>query len=319
MSIDVSQMQELRNIDLEARVEIARKVGRILARENGAGESDDALELAQLLVEDAAISVREALSKELRACSFLPRELVSKLAQDIDQVSMPFLMASQAIDDSFLEDIVRSCGSGQQEAIAQRSHLSEVVSFAISDVGSYDAVSTLVENDTATLSGRSHHRVVERFPEERSLMEKLAQRADLPAEVVERIIFKVSKRYGEYLSEKFGLATDYASYLVSMANRQVFSRTLEMAPLSEIQNYLQQLSTIGSLTSDVLLNYLQNGNVRLFTMAVAVRLDRPYEAVEAKLSQGDKKIVARLLEAAGFSKSVIGVLLIAYERLIRGH
>ena len=319
MSIDVAHMQELRNIDLEARVEIARKVGRILTRESEGGEHDDALQLAQLLVEDAAVSVREALAKELRSCSFLPGDLVAHLVQDIDRVSMPFLMASQAIDDAFLEDIVRSCGSAQQEAIAQRNQLSEAVSYAISDVGSLGAVSTLVVNDGATMSSRSHNRVMERFPEERSLMEKMSERADLPADLVERIIFKVSKRYGEYLSEKFGLATDYASYLVSMANRQVFSRTLEMAPLSEIKNYLQQLHSVDSLSSDVLLNYLQNGNVRLFTMALAVRLDRSYEAVEAKLALGDKKIVARLLEAAGFSKSVIGVLLIAFERLIRGH
>ncbi|WP_020399288.1 DUF2336 domain-containing protein [Kordiimonas gwangyangensis] len=319
MSIDVAHMQELRNIDLEARVEIARKVGRILTRESEGGEHEDALQLAQLLVEDAAVSVREALAKELRSCSFLPSDLVAHLVQDIDQVSMPFLMASQAIDDAFLEDIVRSCGSAQQEAIAQRSQLSEAVSYAISDVGSLGAVNTLVANEGATMSSRSHNRVMERFPEERSLMEKMSERADLPAELVERIIFKVSKRYGEYLSEKFGLATDYASYLVSMANRQVFSRTLEMAPQSEIKNYLQQLHSVDSLSSDVLLNYLQNGNVRLFTMALAVRLDRSYEAVEAKLALGDKKIVARLLEAAGFSKSVIGVLLIAFERLIRGH
>ena len=92
-----------------------------------------------------------------------------------------------------------------------------------------------------------------------------------------------------------------------------------MAPLSEIENYLQQLNQVNSLTSDVLLSYLQNSNVKLFTMAIAVLLDRPYEAVEARLNKGDKKVMARLLEAAGFSKSVIGVLLIAYDRLIRGH
>ncbi|MFC4348455.1 DUF2336 domain-containing protein [Kordiimonas lipolytica] len=319
MSVNIKHVEELRHIDLAARVEIARKVGKILAKQNGSADKADALELAQILMEDVAVSVREALSRELQVCSFLPKDLVSKLAQDIDQVSMPFLMASQAMDDALLEDIVRSCSEGAQEAIAQRIGLPEAVSYAISDVGCKSAVESLVGNDTIELSERSCNRVVDRFPEERSLMEKLAQRADLPASVVERIIFKISKRYGEYLSEKFGLATDYASYLASMANRQVFSRTLEMAPLSEIENYLQQLNQVNSLTSDVLLSYLQNSNVKLFTMAIAVLLDRPYEAVEARLNKGDKKVMARLLEAAGFSKSVIGVLLIAYDRLIRGH
>ncbi len=319
MSVNIKDVEELRHVDLAAREEIARKVGKILAKQNGSGDKADATELAQILMEDAAVSVREALSRELQVCSFLPKELVAKLAQDIDQVSMPFLMASQAMDDTLLEDIVRSCSDGAQEAIAQRVGLSEAVSYAISDVGCQSAVESLVGNDTVELSERSCNRVVDRFPEERSLMEKLAQRADLPAAVVERIIFKISKRYGEYLSDKFGLATDYASYLVSMANRQVFSRTLEMAPLSEIENYLKQLDQVGSLTSDVLLSYLQNANVKLFTMAIAVLLDRPYDAVEARLCKGDKKVIARLLEAAGFSKSVIGVLLIAYDRLIRGH
>jgi uncharacterized protein (DUF2336 family) len=319
MSISIKDANELRHAGLAARVEIAQKVGHILAKQNGnVARNEDALELAQLLAQDVAVSVREALSRELRNCSFLPKKLVTRLAEDIDQVSMPFLMVSRAMDDTLLEDLVRRSGEGVQEAIALREGLSEAVSYAISDVGSISAVRSLVGNDTVELSERSCNRVVDRFPEERSLMEKLAERADLPAAVVERIIFKISKRYGEHLSQKFGLATDYASYLVAMANRQVFSRTLEMAPLSEVRNYLVQLNEIKGLTSDVLLSYLQNANIKLFTMAVAVLLDRPYDAVEARLAPGDRKIVARLLEAAGFSRSVIGVLLIAYDRLLRG-
>jgi len=315
MGIELNDAEELRNIDLEARVEIAQKVGRILTRHAGEEDGKDAIELARLLVEDVSVSVRMALSRELKSCSFLPKDIVAHLAKDIDQISTPFLIASEAVDDAFLEEIVRDCSTGAQEAIAKRQGLSETVSFAISDVGSQEAVTALVGNDSATLSERSCNRVVDRFPEERSLMEMLAARADLPAAIVERIIFKVSKRYGEYLSEKFGLATDYASYLVSMANRQVFSRTLEMAPLSEIENYLTQLQGMQGLTSDVLLNYLQNGNVRLFTMSLSVLLGRQYDVMEMALAKGDKKLVARLLGAASFSKSVIGVLLIAYERL----
>ena len=318
MTIDIKDAQELRHVDLAAREEIARKVGRILAKQSEAASNKDALALAKLLVEDVAISVREALARELHHCSFLPQDVVSKVATDIDQVSMPFLVASQAMDDAFLEEIVRCCGESAQEAVARRVGLSEAVAFAISDVGSKSAVVSLVANDTVELSERSCNRVVDRFPEERSLMEKLAARADLPASVVERVIFKISRRYGEYLSEKFGLSSDYASYLASLANRQVFSRTLELSPHGEIENYLQQLHDIGELTSDVLLSYLQNNNITLFTMSVAVMLGRPYDAVEQHLSKGDKKVVARLLEAAELSKSVIGVLLIAYERLING-
>lgn len=315
----MTEVEELKNIDQIAREQIASKVGRILAKQTNGSDKEAALELARVLVEDVAVSVREALSKELRSCNFLPKEILLKLANDIEQVSTPFLVASQAMDDEFLEDIIHNCGDKAQEAVAARNGLSEAVGFAISDVGCMGAVETLVENETADVSKRCCDRVIERFPKARSLLEKLASRADLPVEIVEQLIFKVSKRYGEYMTEKFDLTTDYASYLVSLANRQVFSRTMELAPQDEVSNYLTQLKDVGGLSSDVLLNYLQNGNYRLFTAALAVLLNKPFEAVEAKVATGDKKVLARLLEAAGFARSVVGVLLIAYERLIRGH
>lgn len=313
----MTEVDALKNVGLEAREEVAARVGRILAQDTTGSDREAALELARLLVEDVAVSVREALSRELQRCSFLPKEVLTTLASDIEQVSVPFLIASQAIDDDMLEDIVNNGGDSAQEAVAGRQGLSEAVAFAISDAGCYSSVETLVENETADVSRRSGDRILDRFPQERSLMEKLASRSDLPIELVERIIFKVSRRYGEYMTEKFDLSTDYASYLVSLANRQVFSRLLEMAPHTEVANYLVQLHSVKGLTSDVLLNYLQNGNFRLFTSALSVLLEKPYEAVEERVSKGDKNILARLLEAAGFSRSVIGVLLIAYERLIR--
>jgi len=315
----VTDTDDLKHVALVAREEIARKVGRILSNENNGSEKEAALELAHALVEDVAVSVREALSQELRSCNFLPREMLLALANDIEQVSMPFLVASEATDDAFLEEIVLNCGNGAQQAVAGRKGLSEAVGFAISDVGCLKSVETLVENETAEVSERSCNRVVDRFPQERSLMEKLAERADLPIEIVERLIFKVSKQYGARMSEAFDLSTDYASYLVSLANRQVFSRALELAPLAEVENYLSQLHEIQGLSSDVLLTYLQNGNYRLFTAALSVLLEKPFEAIEASLAQKDKKILARLLEAAGFSRSVVGVLLIAFERLLRAY
>lgn len=311
----MSDVADLDGIEMEARAEIARKVGRILSSTADPTDHKAAMELARALAEDVAVTVREALSRELRACVFLPRDIVSLISKDIEQVSMPFLVASQAIDDTFLEEIVRSCGDSHQEAIAMRKGLSEAVSFAISDTGCLDAVTKLSDNDTADLSTRSYRRVVARFPEEVGLMEKLASRADMPVEIIETLIFKVSQAYGQRLIEKFGVSKDYSSYLVSLANRQVFSRTLEMAPYSEIRNYLTQLHEKHGLGSDILLTHLQNNNLRLFCMSLSVLLSQPYEQIEQLVAQRDKRLLARLLDTTGFSKSVIGVLLISYERL----
>ena len=311
----MNDVEELKNIEKESREEIARKVGRIISSSSNPADQKAAIELARTLAEDVAVTVREALSRELRSCIFLPRDLVSTISKDIEEISMPFLVASQAVDDEFLEEIVRSCGASHQEAVAQRKSLSEAVSFAISDVGALVAVDTLAGNNTADMSSRSFERVLERFPEELGLMEKLAVRADLPVQVFESLVFKVSQTFGKILVEKFSVSNDYSSYLVSLANRQVFSRTLEMSPLCEIENYLRQLHSHDGLGSDVLLTYLQNNNLRLFTMSLSILVDRKYEQIEPLVASRDKKKLSKLLDATGFSKSVIGVLLISYERL----
>ncbi|WP_262695460.1 DUF2336 domain-containing protein [Kordiimonas aquimaris] len=308
-------VDNLKNIEQEARAEIAKKVGKILTLSDDQTEKKAALELAKILAEDVAISVREALSQELKHCQFLPKDILVMVAKDIEEVSMPFLIASEAVTDDFLEEIVRTCNEQQQESIAQRQGISEAVAFAIADVGSHSAITVLADNETADLSSRSYNRVVKRFPEDVSLMEKLVSRADLPADMVEKLIFKVSHQYGEMLCSRFGLSQDYATYLASLAKRQVFSKMLELAPQTEIYNYLKQLNKTRGLDSDLLLAYLQNNNLRLFTSAISVLLAKPYDTIDALISKRDKTVVARLLDAAGFSKSVIGVLLISYERL----
>ena len=71
----MSDVDTLRDIDLEGREEIARKVGRILANDSSSSDIKASLELAKILVEDVAVSVRQVLSEELRKCTFLPKEM----------------------------------------------------------------------------------------------------------------------------------------------------------------------------------------------------------------------------------------------------
>ncbi len=316
MNQDLISIEELQQVNLAGRVEIAQKVGHLIAKRHDYPDYEAALELARLLVEDLAISVREALSKELRHCSFLPRDIMCKIATDIEQVSTPFLIASKALDEKALEALIREGSDGTHSAIAQRNELPEMVAFALCSLAGVRALERLADNDTAAMSERSFNTAIDRFPEERTLMEKLAARADLPVSLVERLISKVSSSYGEYLTAKFSLASDYSSYLISMANRQVFTKALDSAPTTEIENYLRQLKAVGGITSDILLNYLQNANLRLFIAAVAVLIDASPAALHNRLVEGEEasKVLARVLESAGFSRAVIRVLLIAYER-----
>ena len=306
---------ELDHVKKDARIEIASKVGKLLVRNRREEDAEAALEMARLLVDDVSVSVREALSRELQSCTFLPKEIVETLANDIEQISVPFLVSSQAIDDVTLEKLIRCKDETVQKAIARRKGLGENVCYAICEVGVVPAVEELMKNETADITPRSFEMTVKRFPEEVGLMEALASHRDLPPEIAETIIFRVSSQYSRYLMEKFSLASDYAIYLTSLAKRKVFNQTMEISPRKEIQNFISQLEENKGLTSDMMLGYLQNKHVRLFTSALSVYLKQPYDTVLQLVKSQDERKMAHALEKCGFSNAVCGVLLIAYDRL----
>lgn len=320
MSTSLIEVEDLQNVDRLARLEIARKVGRIIRREQSDGSSsvptdrDTAIELARLLADDTSIAVREALSMELRSCSFLPSDLIQTIVSDIDQIAMPFLVSTDALDETALEDMVYNFSDAVQEAIAKRENLSEKVSYAICDTAGRDAVENLVENDSAELSERSQKRVIERFPEERPLLTILSQRSDLSINVVEKLIFKISRQYSEYLMQRFNLEENFSSYLTALANQTVFISTLNLSPISEIVNYLEQLYAVKQLSADRLLTYLQKGNLRVFVCALSIISDRKYEVVEKALSIGGKKALNKLLMDASVPPRVAGAMNVAFER-----
>jgi uncharacterized protein (DUF2336 family) len=225
-------------------------------------------------------------------------------------------VSSKALDDEFLEELVRDSNGAIQMAIAGRDSVSEMLSYTICDVGEFDAVDTLVGNGGATFSIRSCEKVIDRFPEEVGLIEKLAQRADLPINVVERIVFKVSESYSEYLVDRFKLAPDYAEYLITLAKRQVFARSANVISSKEAMNYLGQLHKKGGLTSEMLLSALQHKNLKFFVAGLAVLLNYDFDKTEKILEQGESEALAKMLNIIGFAKSICGVLMIAYDRLI---
>ncbi len=316
MSNEIVGGAAVKNVDIAARMEIARKVGTILSGEFPASDREAAIQLAAVLVEDAAVSVRERLASELASCSFLPENIINQITCDLDSVAVPFLVSSKALDDEFLEELVRDSNTAIQTAVARRENISEILAYSVCDVGELDAVDTLVGNEGAKFSIRSCEKVIDRFPDEVGLIEKMAQRADLPINVVERIVFKVSETFSEYLVDRFKLAPDYSEYLITLAKRQVFARAASVISSNEAMNYLRQLHKKNGLTSDLLLSALQHKNLKFFVAGLAVLLNSEFEKTEKMLEQGESEALAKMLNVTGFAKSICGVLMIAYDRLI---
>ena len=90
-------------------------------------ERHAAHDLFRLALYDAEPLVRRVLAESIKHARDLPRDVVRTLAQDIPEVSAPFLAASPLLGEDELLSIAKAGASVQRAAIACRPSLSERV------------------------------------------------------------------------------------------------------------------------------------------------------------------------------------------------
>ena len=156
------------------------------------GERSLADEIVRVMVRDVAPMVRAALSTSLRFSNDLPMEVARQLANDVAEVAIPMLSASELLGDNDLIEIVRAQGMAHREAIAARRSVSKGVSEVLVDCGDVAVISRLVANPGASFTEPLLERVVDRYGRHEEVATPLADRADLSIVIAERLMTVVS-------------------------------------------------------------------------------------------------------------------------------
>jgi len=227
-------------------------------------------DIFRVLVKDAEVLVREALSAQLKATPDLPHDIALALARDVDSVALPMLRFSEVLTDEDLIQIMRSCGPAKQAAIAQRSNISATVSDAVVDTGNPAAVARLVRNETAALSEAAFDRVITEYQDAPGVADSLARRRDLPPAISERLVSALSERLQGYLVSKHEISPDVASNLVLQARERATMTLVDYGSSeAELDMLVDQLHRKERLTASLLLRALCVGDLNFFERAMA--------------------------------------------------
>lgn len=295
------------------RCHLAHTVGRFLNLEDERDHRRQAIEdLARLLAGDVCEAVRQALSEELRVCPFLPEDIAEKIARDVDAVAVPFVESSPVLSEEFLADLVEDCSEHVRGAVAARPGLGEAVAIRIVERGAEYSVGRLLVNDRAEVSSEIGFRVCERFGENDGLLISLSRRPDLRLVVIDRLVEKLSQDVSDKLVADYGLAEDYAGYLRAQTHRRALQHTFGGASDSEIEAYLKRLHRLGDLGPDMLLHFVETGELRFFRIALAVRAGIPEPNVARLLDEGGALGFDRLLEKGGIGEVVTKLIRTSY-------
>jgi uncharacterized protein (DUF2336 family) len=255
----------------KARAETAAKIAeQFESRAFGETERAIAEDIFRVLVKDAEVRVREALSTQLKSCSEISPDIALALAKDVDSVSLPMLKFSEVLSDQDLLDIIGDDNAAKQTAIAQRRGVSEEVADALIDSGNESAVARLVANETARISETAFGRVMDDYAESDAVSDSLSRRPSLPTRVSERLVSAIAERLQAYLSDKHDLPADSVCNMLLQAREQATVSLLGGGSSdAELEQLIEQLYRGRRLTPWLILRALCMGDIIFFEVAVA--------------------------------------------------
>ena len=272
---DVSRL--LQDPSASTRSEMAAKVaGEFTVGRMTAAERKLAEEIFRLMLKDAEVRVRQALSEKLKESPEVPEDVAVGLASDVIEVAGPMLESSTVLTDADLLEITRSRPADHQVAIAKRATVSEAVSEALAESRNEDVVATLMGNDGAAIAERTLQKVIDDFGDNENVNAPMVRRAELPVAISERLVTLVSAVLKDHLVTHHEMSPDTATDVILQSReRATLSLLDEDSEASDPRKLVDQLHANGRLTPTIILRSLCLGDLDFFEVALAKLADIP--------------------------------------------
>ncbi len=255
------------NPSADVRAETAKKV----ADQFGEGAlSDDERQLAEdicrVMLDDAEVRVREALSATLKHSKDLPHDMARKMALDVDTVALPVLKFSEVLTDEDLMEIISSDAGGKQVAIAGRETVNPEVADALVERGDEEVVAELLANEGAEIAEKTYGTVLEKFADSDRVKTPMAHRTQLPVAIAERLVKIVSDRLQEHICTHHELSPDVAGDLIMRSRERA---TMSLSAEDSAQELVESLAKNGRLTPSIVARAVCMGDMPFFEWSMA--------------------------------------------------
>lgn len=308
---DVSNL--LSNPSSETRIDTAAKVAREFSDQLSEQERILVEEIFRLLLRDAEVRVREALSENLKDNPSLPNDVALSLAHDVESVSLPVLEFSDVLSEEDLLELVKTQGSGKQNAIAKRADVSQSLSEALVANGDEDVVATLVSNEGANISEGTFNKVVDQFGKNERVQDGMVNRSRLPLAISERLVSVVSEKYRERLVTRHELSPHMAMDLVLQSREKATLGLSEGSSDADLDRLVQSMNRNGRLTLSIIMRSLCIGDVAFFEAALVELATLPADNARILVRDGGMKGVEGVYRTTGLPESVFPLIKVALD------
>lgn len=284
----------------EARRQLAEQLSGLLADATAPDTEKKAVipSLIKLAVDPVA-DIRRLLATRLAPVGGLDADLVFAIIADGDDIALPFLADTRALDSWRMLAIVQVGDAARQMVLAQRTDLPREVVSHIAGHGDETVCACLLDNPHARLTPDDCRRLYVRFRDCPEVVERLLDRADLPLEVRILQAKRAANRVHTLMAERGWIPANDAEAIVVDAEETTLLKILETAETVELDRVIPFLCAKEMLTTSIILRAACRGRMAIVERALAHLASTSVARVRQKLASHGARGLQSLIAAGG--------------------
>jgi uncharacterized protein (DUF2336 family) len=288
----------------EARQALARQLAALVADPDTPDvERDQVVPVMLKLSTDLDRSVREVLAEELSTVENLHQDMIFSVIADEDDIALPFLATTPALNSWHMQAILRVGDDGRQKTVASRPDISaDAISFIVR-AGSLAAVIALLRNSKAQLKPSDLHQIFSRLGQSGDVVELLLARKNLPVDIRITQAKRSAVRMRQLMAERGWMPANDANDLVADAEEGAVLQVLKHAQAAERAQGIQFLAAQNMLTPSLIVRAACLGDMEIVAAALGHLAGQQTERVEGLMysrgGAGIKSILNRSMLPAG--------------------
>ena len=292
-----------------ARNAMARQLAAVLAdRATTELERRLIVPLVKRLAADPEVRIRRGLARRLKSIAGLEEELVFAILADRDDIAVPFLSETPALNPALMLAVLDAGDITRQIAVALRADITEEAQALIVDTAALPVCLALFENTAVRLDEEEYRRFNDRFGETPDVAELLLTRPELPPDIRVQRCRRVSKRLHHLISERGWVAANDADEIVGDSEDMTILRILKESNGAELAHAMPLLISRETLTPLIIVRAACLGEMQVVAQILAylagMPIARARERMAGKGFTGFKGLHGR----SGLPKSCFGIL-----------
>ena len=293
----------------EERKKLAIELSGLTANaETPNGERNQVVPIILKLSVDTDKEVRSVLAEALALTPLAHPDIVFSIAADDDDIAIPFLARSPAVDAWKMLAIVRVGDLPRQIAIVSRPDLTAETIAEVVESREVATCAALLDNPAATLDAAQIHTLYKRFGQTPEIIERLLAMPDLPLDIRITQAKRASNRIHQLMAEKGWIPANDAAALVADAEESAILSILVNATPPEMDRVIKFLTSKGMLTPSLILRAACLGEMEAVERALSHLAGVPVGRVRQMMYVQGAMSFRSLHSKSGLPQSCFGLL-----------